>query len=103
SSPILIFVCSCHRVAAPSNFLRITEQQLAGYKATALYAYTASPDSPSDISFSKDEILDIIEMDGDWWQVRKEDGTLGIAPSNHLQLIRRRQPHALDACTALFL
>ncbi|KAH8995954.1 hypothetical protein EDB92DRAFT_109361 [Lactarius akahatsu] len=71
---------------APSNFLRITE-----HKATALYAYTASPDHPNDISFSEGEILNIIEMDGDWWEVRKEDGTLGTAPSNFLRIIERQQ------------
>ncbi|KAI0003854.1 hypothetical protein BJV74DRAFT_764106 [Russula compacta] len=57
------------------------------YRAKALYAYTASPDDPSEISFSKGEVLDIIDKNGKWWQARKEDGTLGIAPSNYLQII----------------
>ncbi|KAG8790670.1 Transmembrane osmosensor [Ceratobasidium sp. 428] len=47
------------------------------YKARALYAYTASPDDPAEISFSKGEILDIMDNNGKWWQARKEDGTTG--------------------------
>ncbi|KAH7338938.1 hypothetical protein B0J17DRAFT_659205 [Rhizoctonia solani] len=57
------------------------------YKARALYAYTASPDDPAEISFAKGETLDIMDNNGKWWQARKEDGTTGIVPSNYLQLI----------------
>jgi len=57
------------------------------YKAKALYAYTASPDDPNEISFSKGEVLDIIDKNGKWWQARRDDGTVGIAPSNYLQII----------------
>jgi len=38
---------------------------------------TASPDDPNEISFSKGEVMDIIDKNGKWWQARKEDGTLG--------------------------
>ncbi|KAF9270751.1 hypothetical protein L218DRAFT_1013796 [Marasmius fiardii PR-910] len=57
------------------------------YKAKALYAYTASPDDPNEISFTKNEILDIVDKQGKWWHARKADGTVGIAPSNYLQII----------------
>jgi len=57
------------------------------YKAKALYAYVASADDPNEISFSKGEILDIVDKQGKWWQARKVDGTVGIAPSNYLQII----------------
>ncbi|KAJ3830346.1 hypothetical protein F5880DRAFT_1516040 [Lentinula raphanica] len=57
------------------------------YKAKALYAYTQSPDDPNEISFTKGEILDIMDKQGKWWQARKSDGTVGIAPSNYLQII----------------
>ena len=38
---------------------------------------TASPDDSTEISFSKGEILDIMNNDEEWWQARKGDGTLG--------------------------
>ncbi|KAH8835614.1 hypothetical protein DL96DRAFT_71431 [Flagelloscypha sp. PMI_526] len=63
---------------APESFM---------YKAKALYAYTASPDDPNEISFTKGEILDIVDKQGKWWQAKKADGTIGIAPSNYLQII----------------
>ncbi|KZT08524.1 uncharacterized protein LAESUDRAFT_735724 [Laetiporus sulphureus 93-53] len=57
------------------------------YRAKAMYPYTASPDDPNEISFSKGETMDILDKQGKWWQARKDDGTIGIAPSNYLQII----------------
>ncbi|KZP17463.1 hypothetical protein FIBSPDRAFT_864868, partial [Athelia psychrophila] len=58
------------------------------YTAKALYAYTASADdSPHEISFTKGEVLAIADDQGKWWPAKKADGTIGIAPSNYLQII----------------
>ncbi len=40
-------------------------------------ADTASPDDPNEITFSKNEILEILDKNGKWWQARKQDGTVG--------------------------
>ncbi|KAG8951743.1 Transmembrane osmosensor [Tulasnella sp. 424] len=52
------------------------------YLAIALYAYTASPDYPREISFSKGDILEIGDISNKWWPARTNDGTIGIAPSS---------------------
>ncbi|KAG8900300.1 Transmembrane osmosensor [Tulasnella sp. 408] len=56
-------------------------------RARTLDAYTASPDDPNEISFSKGETLEIVDDSLKWWRARKKDGTTGIAPSNYLQKI----------------
>ena len=40
-------------------------------------ADTASPDDPSDLSFSKGDILHIVDNTDIWWQAETEDGTRG--------------------------
>jgi len=63
------------------------EESVYQYRARALYAYTASPSDPNEISFQKGEILDIVDNQGKWWQAKRSDGETGIAPSNYLQII----------------
>ncbi|KAI8095141.1 hypothetical protein BDF21DRAFT_405275 [Thamnidium elegans] len=51
--------------------------------ATALHPYQANPDDPNELSFVKEEVLEILNKSGNWWQAKKLDGTIGIVPSNY--------------------
>lgn len=57
------------------------------YRARAKFDYTASPDDPNEISFAKDEILEISDKSGKWWQARRANNEVGICPSNYIELI----------------
>ncbi|KAI8077986.1 SH3 domain-containing protein, partial [Gilbertella persicaria] len=45
-----------------------------------------NPEDPNELSFAKDEVLEIINKSGNWWQAKKSDGTIGIVPSNYVSL-----------------
>ncbi|KAI8976485.1 hypothetical protein BDB01DRAFT_853127 [Pilobolus umbonatus] len=51
--------------------------------ATALHPYQANQEDPNELSFSKDEVVEILNKSGNWWQAKKSDGTIGIVPSNY--------------------
>ncbi|KAH9964136.1 hypothetical protein BC827DRAFT_1265948 [Russula dissimulans] len=71
---------------SPPSDTRATPDTVYPYRAKALCTTdTASLDDPNMISSSKGEILEIIDKNGKRWQAGKEDGTIGIAPSNYLQ------------------
>ncbi|KAK7058575.1 Transmembrane osmosensor [Paramarasmius palmivorus] len=87
NSPLMAGVGAGAQLAPPSETATSPGSEVVNYRAKALYAYTASPDDPNEISFTKGEILDIVDKQGKWWHARKADGSVGIAPSNYLQII----------------
>jgi SHO1 osmosensor len=46
-----------------------------------IHFITDTANNPSEISFSKNEILDISDMTGRWWVAMKVDGTVGSKQS----------------------
>ena len=50
-------------------------------------SYKASEDDPTEISFAKGDVLQIVDSSGKWWQAQRSNGELGIVPSNYLRLI----------------
>ncbi|KAI7896629.1 uncharacterized protein EV154DRAFT_491667 [Mucor mucedo] len=65
------------------NIARVDNQIQYREKVQALHAYSANPDDPNELSFAKGETLDIVDRNGNWWQARKLDGSIGIIPSNY--------------------
>ncbi|TEB27816.1 hypothetical protein FA13DRAFT_1816234 [Coprinellus micaceus] len=55
--------------------------------AEALFAYHAASEDPSELSFRKGEVLEILDRTGKWWEGRREDGSTGIIPSNYLRVL----------------
>ncbi|KAG2208905.1 hypothetical protein INT47_011045 [Mucor saturninus] len=53
-------------------------------QAVALHDYQGSAEDPNELSFSKNERLEILDKRGNWWQARKQDGSTGIVPSNYV-------------------
>lgn len=51
-----------------------------------LFTDRANPQDPSELSFSKNEELEIIDRNGNWWKARKQDGSVGIVPSNYVSI-----------------
>jgi len=69
----------------PSNFVRRLgcdqPKRDSRFQAKAVYGYHGQPD---EVSFTKGEILDVLDDSEDWWEVRKACGEEGQAPSNYL-------------------
>eukprot|EP01088_Endostelium_zonatum_P010354 TRINITY_DN23776_c0_g1_i1.p1 TRINITY_DN23776_c0_g1~~TRINITY_DN23776_c0_g1_i1.p1 ORF type:complete len:384 (-),score=84.65 TRINITY_DN23776_c0_g1_i1:30-1181(-) len=61
--------------APPANYAR---------QAQALYPFDAQSDL--ELSFAYGEVINIISMDGDWWQ-GESHGRRGLVPGNYLKLL----------------
>ncbi|KAJ7636253.1 hypothetical protein FB45DRAFT_1055724 [Roridomyces roridus] len=49
------------------------------------------PNRPTELSFAKGEILEIEKPRGRWWPAKKNDGTKGVVPANHMVLLPPHQ------------
>ncbi|KAJ6542618.1 hypothetical protein B0H19DRAFT_303932 [Mycena capillaripes] len=81
---------SSPRVATPHGLRKsVGEGSRSSYrsKVKARKDFTADPDDPDEISFSKGEILDVVDRQGKWWLVQNSDGSVGIAPSDYFSLL----------------
>ena len=50
----------------------------------SIFLDNASAQDPNELSFEKGEILEIVDRKGNWWQARKNNGAIGIIPSNYV-------------------
>lgn len=55
------------------------------YRVRANYSYVATDEN--ELSFKKEEVLEVNEIRGKWWQARRENGEIGICPSNYVRLL----------------
>jgi len=86
-TPTMIPLSQATQSSVSQNQVVVSPNAEYAYKARALYDYAASPEDPNELNFNKDDVLDIADNKGKWWQARRADGVIGIVPSNYLQII----------------
>jgi SHO1 osmosensor len=84
--PVTVVVDQRNIPADGAGTVQVDKEVEYKHKGTALYAYSASPDDPNELSFAKGEQLEFVDVSGKWWQARKQDGSIGIVPSNYIKL-----------------
>ncbi|CAG8648624.1 8436_t:CDS:2, partial [Funneliformis mosseae] len=103
-SPGIAMVPTSIQEPSINNTVVVTPNPDYAYKAKALYdckfifIRSKMMDEIDHLGFKRNiftnimrnkpgEILDIADNKGKWWQAKKTDGSMGIAPSNYLQII----------------
>ncbi|KAJ3043753.1 Transmembrane osmosensor [Rhizophlyctis rosea] len=65
-----------------------TEVDGATTKVITMFSYDANPDDPQEMSFQKNEVLEILDNRGQWWTARRTrgDGTVetGLVPRHYV-------------------
>jgi len=61
-----------------------------------MYAYSASPDDPNEVSFAKGDTLEVMDNTGKWFQVRTPSGQTGVSPMK-TTLADTRLPHLITS------
>ncbi|KAF8625607.1 hypothetical protein AX17_006793 [Amanita inopinata Kibby_2008] len=56
-------------------------------KAEALYSYHGSDTDPNELSFAKGDKFEVLDQSKKWWEVVKENGKVGIIPSNYVRIL----------------
>ena len=82
----------------PSNYIQQEEENSKPakvavkkpviHKVKTLYNF--DPKNPEELSFKKDEFLDVIEKpdyDPEWWVACKQDGSSGLVPRNYIVIV----------------
>lgn len=75
-------------VAKSSSLAEDNEGREVLFVVVALYSFQSQNDE--ELSFTKDERLDIIEKpanDPDWWRARNQLGEVGLVPKNYVQIV----------------
>lgn len=77
----------------PSNYIQ-PEEENSKKKKPVLHKvktlYNFDPKNPEELSFKKDEILDVTEKpehDPEWWVACKQDGSSGLVPRNYIVIV----------------
>ncbi|CDH48732.1 predicted protein [Lichtheimia corymbifera JMRC:FSU:9682] len=69
--------------SAPVQHAATPKAAVAKDEVKALHTYRANPNDPNELSFEKDELIEILDRRGNWWQAKKHNGAIGIVPSNY--------------------